>query len=113
MGLWENYCGDTSLHGYQYIGRREKRPFWVFALIISYILAIWLIGLNTSDYLDSTTTTNLESSTSSLNNVFYPSVTVCNTNQIREDEKSFHLKLRYSIETKIEHQLNLHFCDTL
>ena len=27
---------------------------------------------------------NLKSSTSSLDNVFYPSVTVCNTNQIRD-----------------------------
>ena len=21
MGLWDSFCGDTSLHGYQYIGR--------------------------------------------------------------------------------------------
>ena len=51
--------------------------------LIHLLCSDWLIGLNTSDYMDSTTVTNLQSSTSSLDKVFYPSVTVCNTNQIR------------------------------
>ena len=84
MGLWESYCGDTSLHGYQYIGRKEKRVFWTGIVLGSYVLAIYFLGSNISDYMDSSTVTTLQSTTSSLNNIFYPSVTVCNTNQIRK-----------------------------
>ena len=107
MGLWESYCDDTSLHGYQYVGRycndyyevlvicripqnnsflihrKERRWFWVPAVLISIAAGVFFLVINLIDYMNSTTVTNIQSSTSSLNNIYYPSVTVCNTNQIR------------------------------
>ena len=84
MGLWASFCGDTSLHGYQYIGRREKRPLWTGIVLMSMILAVGFVGYNIYEYMDSFTTTTIQTTTSSLDNVFYPSVTVCNMNQIRQ-----------------------------
>ena len=40
-------------------------------------------NMTTVIYLDSSTVTTLESSTSSLKNIFYPSVTVCSRSQVR------------------------------
>ena len=86
MGLWESFCGDTSLHGYQYIGRRERRPLWAGIVIASIILAVYFLGYNINEYMSSYTTTSLQTTTSSLDNIFYPSVTVCNMNQIRSEK---------------------------
>ena len=83
MGLWDSFCGDTSLHGYQYIGRRERRPLWAGIVITSIILAVYFLNYNILEYMSSFTTTSLQTTTSSLDNIFYPSVTVCNMNQIR------------------------------
>ena len=83
MGLWDSFCGDTSLHGYQYIGRRERRPLWAGIVITSIILAVYFLKYNILEYMSSFTTTSLQTTTSSLDNIFYPSVTVCNMNQIR------------------------------
>ena len=80
LNIQQSFCLKLFL----FVSRKEKSIFWVVFLIVSYAFAVWLIGVNTSDYMDSTTVINLQSSTSSLDNVFYPSVTVCNTNQIRD-----------------------------
>ena len=51
--------------------------------MISIAAGVFFLVINLIDYMNSTTVTNIQSSTSSLNNIYYPSVTVCNTNQIR------------------------------
>ena len=102
MGLWETFCGDTSLHGYQYIGRylrssqninsikqfiyrKERRPVWVVVVLMSILGAMAFLAYNIDEYMQSFTVTTLQSSTSQLKNIFYPSVTVCHMNQIRND----------------------------
>ena len=82
-GLWESFCGDTSLHGYQYIGRKERRPVWIVVVLLSILAAVFFLGYNIYEYMQSFTVTTLQSTTSGLNNIFYPSVTLCNMNQIR------------------------------
>ena len=69
--------------------RRERRPIWTGIVLMSICLAIYFLSYNINEYMDSTTVTTLASSTSSLNNIFYPSVTVCNMNQIRKVNKSW------------------------
>ena len=66
-----------------FINRKERRWFWVPAVLISIAAGVFFLVINLIDYMNSTTVTNIQSSTSSLNNIYYPSVTVCNTNQIR------------------------------
>ena len=82
-GLWESFCGDTSLHGYQYIGRKERRPVWIVVVLLSILAAVFFLGYNIYEYMQSFTVTTLQSTTSGLNNIFYPSITLCNHNQIR------------------------------
>ena len=151
MNIWESFCGDTSLHGYQYVGRsdrsrhhemyrkgfcstsylsmvitrcgfivgltvmkvmmdiewlvrgesfwtlqkglngwispinsrREKRPIWCGIVILSILGALILVAYNVNQFLNSYTVVTLESSTEDLENIFFPSITICNRNQIR------------------------------
>ena len=110
MGLWETFCGDTSLHGYQYIGRylrssqninsiqqfihrKERRPVWVVVVLMSILGAIGFLMYNIDEYMESFTVTTLQSSTSQLKNIFYPSVPICRMNQIRNDNESVQLSM--------------------
>ena len=116
MGLWDSFCGDTTLHGYQYIGRfgenvielfnlfkkegekatlvlcrvSQHRPGSVLPLVqhcrvYEQVLNMYMktYSIFVLSHHFSFTTTSLLSTTSSLDNIFYPSVTVCNMNQIR------------------------------
>ena len=97
MSLWRSYCGDTSLHGYQYLGRGERSPLWLGVILlsltfatyflVSVVLPLHMIMMcqvsNTTEYLASSTVTSLDSSTSSLASTLFPSITVCSRAQIR------------------------------
>ena len=79
MNIWESFCGDTSLHGYQYVGRlvsiiiiitvfsnldrRERRAGWCGVILLSILAALLLVTYNLNDFLSSFTVTTLESST--------------------------------------------------
>lgn len=81
MNIWESFCGDTSLHGYQYVGRlvfiiiiiiiitvfyldrRERRAVWCGVVLLSVLAALLLVAYNLNDFLSSFTVTTLESST--------------------------------------------------
>ena len=45
------------------------------------ILCILVLGINLSEYLESSTRTSIESTTSSLRDIIFPSVYICNVNQ--------------------------------
>ena len=66
-----------------YVSRKECRPWWIVVVLISIGLGAFFLITNLVDYLGSTTVTTLETTTGSLNEIYYPSVTVCNMNQIR------------------------------
>ena len=67
MGLWDSFCGDTTLHGYQYIiywkvlekklsffnisKRKERRPLWFFVVFLSMGLAVFFLWYNITEYL--------------------------------------------------------------
>ena len=48
-----------------------------------YVAAISLVAYNLNQFLSSYTVVTLESSTENLENIFFPSITICNRNQIR------------------------------
>ena len=51
-------------------------------MILSQLAGLYFIYVNTTDFLSSGTTTSLESSTEPLDDVFFPSFTICNLNQV-------------------------------
>ena len=52
-------------------------------VILSIFGAIFLVAYNVNQFLSSYTVVTLESSTEDLENIFFPSITICNRNQIR------------------------------
>ena len=75
------------------LARRERRPVWCGVVLLSILAALFLVAYNLNDFLSSFTVTTLESATQDLENIYFPSVTICNRNQIRsatyEEIKSY------------------------
>ena len=54
-------------------------------MILSILGALILVAYNVNQFLSSYTVVTLESSTEDLENIFFPSITICNRNQIRSE----------------------------
>merc|ERR1719151_520897 len=86
------FCDDTSLHGWSYIPRFSlagslgwlHRILW-FLLVLSSVCFAWynVWNLFKEYYFEQTPVITTSTTTGSLNEVYFPSVTVCNLNQIR------------------------------
>ena len=80
------YCEVTTLHGWQYLASSETKVvfklFWSVIIFLSYCLATHFILANCKEYLDAKTITTIESTTSSLEHVKFPSLIICNLNQV-------------------------------
>merc|ERR1719400_1657667 len=83
MGIFGDFCGDTSLHGWQFLPRGSFNcMIWTVVIILSQLAGLYFIYVNTTDFINSGTVTQLESSTEPLDDVFFPTVTICNLNQV-------------------------------
>ena len=51
-------------------------------IILSQLAGLYFIYQNTTDFLSSGTTVQLESATEPLTDVFFPTITICNLNQV-------------------------------
>ena len=58
-----------------------QKFIWIFVLISVSLLSLIVLYLNLLQYLGSTTRTSIESTTSSLRSIIFPSVYICNVNQ--------------------------------
>merc|ERR1719278_806272 len=86
------FCNDTSLHGWSYIPRFSlagslgwlHRILW-FLLVLSSVCFAWynVWNLFKEYYFEQTPVITTSTTTGSLDEVYFPSVTVCNLNQIR------------------------------
>lgn len=64
--------------------RGEKRPIWLVVILSSLAMSAAFLSYNLREYMASTTVTNLSNSQATLeDNVFFPAVTVCSSNQMR------------------------------
>ena len=91
------YCQTTSLHGFKYLDTEEGRVrklIWVGVIIAVICLSIWVLNENLQQYMDATTRTSIESTTSSLSEIIFPAVYICNVNQVQWD--TFVMLIRYS-----------------
>jgi len=85
------FCEDTSLHGWTYIPRFPlagslgwlHRVLW-FLLVLTSVCFAWFNVWNLfREYQDQIPVITTSTTTGSLDEVYFPSVTVCNLNQIR------------------------------
>ena len=96
---FENFCQNTSLHGWIYVGEKTasklQKSFWIFTVFMSILLAIFLAYKQTKDFTNATIVTTLDSIDVPLTEIYFPSVVLCNNNQIRQsylDENDLDIK---------------------
>ncbi|XP_059078307.1 uncharacterized protein LOC131876825 [Tigriopus californicus] len=85
---WLEFCRLTSLHGYGYLFR-ENKPLshtigWVIVIIVSLICVSILLYMNIDEFVRSSVSFNLESPTTPLSEVYFPSIVICNMNKLRK-----------------------------
>ena len=83
--VFQNFCESTTLHGFSYLYIAKSLAGKVF--FSSIILAMSIIGLfflatNYVHYSKSTLITTIETTTAPLSEAIFPSITVCNFNQL-------------------------------
>ena len=101
------FCSQTSLHGWQYIQSENgviRKLVWISLIIGHYVLAGYLIWENYTEYSTSTILTTIHSTTSSLDDIKFPSVYACNLNQVT---KSFLYEIGIEEINGFEQQLLL------
>ena len=82
--FWQ-FCNQTSLHGWQHLINHENmilKLFWLVSILVTISLSIICILTNTNEYLNAKTVPITVSTTKSLEDVTFPSVTICNLNQV-------------------------------
>ena len=80
------FCQQTTLHGWSYIVNEKgifAKVLWIIAQIVFVSFASFLMTSNFMVYLNSTTKTSLESTTSSLDDLAFPGIFICNNNQVK------------------------------
>ena len=108
---FENFCQNTSLHGWIYIGEKTasklQKSFWIFTVFMSILLAIFLAYKQTKDFTNATIVTTLDSIDVPLTEIYFPSVVLCNNNQIRQsylDENDLDIKTSTKLDGWSTHQ---------
>ena len=83
--VFQDYCESTSLHGYSYLFISSSligKIFFALIIIIFTSVGMFFLGLNFDQYKKSTTNIKIETTTAPLSEAVFPSVTVCNFNQL-------------------------------
>ena len=83
---FEEFCEETTLNGWYYLAKKSVgtigRFYWVLVVICSLALSGNFIYSATNEYLAASVIITVDSVTASLNKVIFPSVVVCNQNQV-------------------------------
>ena len=111
LSSFERFCQKTSLHGWIYIGDKNasqlQKSFWIFSNFLSIFLTIFLIYKQTKDFMNATIVTTLDSIDVPLTEIYFPSVVLCNNNQIRQsylDENDLDIKTSTKLDGWSTHQ---------
>ena len=80
------YCKRTSLHGWQYLGPNQsicRNLTWILIICSAFGLGGYFITISTIDFINATTTTTIATSTGPLEDITFPSIVICNVNQLK------------------------------
>ena len=86
-GSFREYCEQTSLHGWFYTATSDRkiwRLLWLLIVLTSMGVASVFVYKASEEFRKATVVTTIHSTTEPLSEVFFPAVTVCNINQVRE-----------------------------
>ena len=85
---FQTYCKATSLHGWRYLVVNSTEDvwtaiFWLVMIFLSIALSVYFTLENVHSYLTSRTITTLDSTTAPLMDLAFPSLYLCNLNQVK------------------------------
>ena len=82
----EEFCEDTTMDGWYYLAKKGigkiRRAYWIGVVLCSLFLSGYFIYSATNEYLDASVIITVDSVTGSLDKVIFPSVVICNQNQV-------------------------------
>ena len=85
---FHNFCRQTSMHGWQFIGDRQfgfrQALFWIFVILGSMGTLSLFSQEAISEYSASTVKVDIKDRSAPLDNAFFPSVMICNVNPLRK-----------------------------
>ncbi len=85
---FKQFCESTSLHGFKFYSVSNFSPghvfFWTVVITTSIVSSAYIMKTHVEEFFGETVSYNLESPTVPLDDVFFPSVTICNMNALRK-----------------------------
>ena len=83
---FDEFCEETTLNGWYYLAKqsigRIGRTYWSMVIIASLVIAGFFIYGATVEFFESSVIITVDSVTASLNKTLFPSLVVCNQNQV-------------------------------
>ena len=83
---FEEFCEETTLNGWYYLAKKGVgkigRGYWIGVVLCSLFLSGNFIYSATTEYLDASVIITVDSVTASLDKVIFPSLVICNQNQV-------------------------------
>ncbi len=81
------FCQCTGLHGWNFLAESGRGAFhvtfWLTVIVLSTISACFLVFGNIAEFADSSVSYDLATPTHPLEDVFFPSLVMCNFNRLR------------------------------
>ena len=83
------FCSRTTLHGWQFLGHHFinlSAPciYWTAIVLLSSVTGLYGLYYTIDSYFEATPITSLENVTIPLSEIYFPSIVVCNINQVRQ-----------------------------
>ena len=83
-----NFCDQTSMHGWRFIGDRQfgfgQALFWIFVILGSMAALTFFSHQAITEYTDSTIKVDIKDRSAPLDEAFFPSVVMCNISPLRK-----------------------------
>ena len=99
LATFATYCRETTLHGWKYVSNSTgtlERVIWLTLLIVFLTTASIFVFRASQDFASHTTSTNMDSLSTSFDNLYFPAITVCNMNFMQRSVLE-----KYDVQVKI------------
>ena len=109
MKVFNDFVSNTSMHGWSFFGSpngsRTQKLFWLIVLISVIVFGGYLLSNSIMIYMASYTIINVKDRTSSLDDIHFPSLVICNINPLRKSfiywlHQEYHEELRKKGQTE-------------
>ena len=88
---FSEFCEETTLNGWYYLAKRSVgkvgRSYWLLEVVCSLVLSGWFIYGATNQFMEASVIITVDSVTASLDKVLFPSLVVCNQNQVSSQQE--------------------------